>query len=67
MPNYRSDLVDLEVEYLHQTEGAILIKDADNEIWLPKSIVEADTDGLRRGDTLTITLPERWAMDKGLI
>jgi len=63
----RSDLIDLEVEYVHSTAAAILVRDGDKEVWIPKSVVEYDADLARVGKPITITLPERWALDKGLI
>jgi hypothetical protein len=56
----RSDLVDLEVEIVHQTERAVLVDDGRVKVWLPKAVVELNEDG-------TITLPEAVAFEKGLL
>jgi hypothetical protein len=64
----KSELVDLEVGYLHNTEKAVLITpDGKREIWLPLSIVECDLTNVGRGQVIEIILPRRWALDKGLI
>jgi len=57
---YRSNLVDIACEVLHQTEGAILIDDGAAKTWLPKSLTQVNDDG-------TVTLPEWLAQEKGLI
>lgn len=68
MPGNKSELVDLEVGYLHDTEKAVLITpDGVREIWLPKSIVECDVEGKGRGEMIDITIPRSWALEKGLI
>lgn len=53
-------LTDIAAELRHETERAYLIFDGDQEIWLPKSQAERNTDG-------TFTLPEWLAKEKGLI
>lgn len=70
MANYRSDLVDLSVEYLHHTDKAVLVKEGKNEVWLPLSQCEtepSDLDSLERGDEVEVTCPEWLAKDKGLL
>ena len=65
----RSDLVDIEVIVHHETKGdngAFLVSldgERKNAKWVPKSVVEIE----RRGKFHVITLPERMALDKGLI
>lgn len=68
----RSDLIDLAVVIHHETkpgranEGAILVSDDGDRtkaVWLPKSAVEIE----RRNDATILTLPERLAIDKGLV
>lgn len=60
------ELVDIEVLIAHETERAVMIKEAEDSepIWLPKSQVEIHGDV---GDTGTITLPEWLAEERGLI
>jgi len=66
----RSELVDLQVEILHETELAILVRtdalENGGKVWLPKSAIE-----IYRGDPIpgacTITLPEKLAIEKELI
>jgi hypothetical protein len=55
-------LIDLMVEVVKSTEKAWFVETEDGlEAWIPKSQAEFDED------TLTLTLPEWLAIDKGLI
>ncbi len=66
MSNYRSDLVDISVVLVHQTEKAVLVDHGgDGNVWLPRSAIEIEKDS--NGKTWTVTLPERLAQEKGLI
>jgi hypothetical protein len=70
MANYRSDLIDINLEYRHHTEKAILVFDGDTEVWLPLSLCEVNPynlDTLSRGQTITVTLRESFAIEKGLV
>lgn len=63
----KSDIIDISVMKLHETDAAVLVTDAmpENGVWLPKSkieIEESDTAGI-----FVVTLPEWLALDKGLI
>ncbi len=63
----RSDLVDLALVLHHETEKAILVSDDGNREaakWLPKSQVEIEP---QPGGTVIVTLPERVAIEKGLV
>ena len=63
---FKSDLIDLTLHWVFETEKAILVKeyeDADAEVWLPKSLVEY----VRQGDQVEVTLPEKIAIEKGLM
>ena len=62
-----SDLVDLDVQVLHETEMAALVTldVPDNGVWLPKSKIEISETGI--GGIMTVTLPEWLALEKGLI
>jgi hypothetical protein len=63
-------LHDITVQFVHMTEKAIKYTDGETEFWVPKSImgddgyvqVEDNKDG-----TSTLTAPEWWLKDKGLI
>lgn len=64
--SYRSDLVDISVVLVHQTERAVLVDHGgDANVWLPRSAIEIEKDA--NGKTWTVTLPERLAQEKGLI
>ena len=62
-----ADLVDIDVQVLHETEKAALVTVdvPDNGVWLPKSQIELSETGI--GGIMTMTLPEWLALDKGLI
>lgn len=62
----RSNLIDLSVVLVHETDRAVLIDHGGAEnVWLPKSLCEIERDP--NGKTWTLTLPERIAEEKGLI
>ena len=66
------NLTEASVQFVRQTEMAILILDGNKEIWIPKSQInkgdeEPDYDSLTNGDLLEITIPEWLALDKGII
>jgi len=55
-------LIDIEYELLiTETEKAYMFLIDKKEVWIPKSIAELDID------TETVTIPEKFAFDKGLI
>lgn len=62
----RSDLVDLLLIKVHETDKAVLFKESEDEdgVWLPKSSIEVQH---KRGNIYEVTLPEYLAQEKGLI
>lgn len=62
----RSDLVDLLLIKVYETDKAILFKESEDEdgVWLPKSIIEVHH---KKGNIYEVTLPEYLAHEKGLI
>jgi hypothetical protein len=63
----KSDLVDIAGYKRAETGKAILFTDTGDEedaVWLPKSQIEMDDN---KDGTVTVTLPEWLAKDKGLI
>ena len=63
----RSDLIDVTVQKLHETDKAVLVTDSVPEkgVWLPKTQIEIEKSGA--GGLYEVTLPEWLAMEKGLI
>lgn len=62
----RSDLIDLSVVLVHETDRAVLVDHGgEGSVWVPKSLCEIERDA--SGKTWTLTLPERVAQEKGLI
>lgn len=55
-----SKLIEIAAELKHETERAYLLYDGTCEVWVPKTAVENNGDG-------TFTMPEKLALDKGLI
>ena len=63
----KKELADVEVIIHHETDRAILVSTDGNAAkaeWVPKSVTEIEYS---HGNKATITLPERMAIDKGLI
>ena len=63
----KSDLVDITVQKLHETDAAVLVTDTvpEKAVWLPKAQIEievSEVPGLH-----TVTLPEWLAIEKGLV
>jgi hypothetical protein len=61
-----SGLSDVCVEFRTGNPFEILVRDGDNEIWLPRSMIEIDGEE-RRGQVITVTLPLGLAIEKGLV
>lgn len=59
-----SDLIDITVELVHETDLAILVDDGTNRVWLPKSACEYT---IQKNRIIEVTLKERLALEKGLI
>lgn len=64
-------LTDLRMVLHHETDKAVLVSldgERDSAVWLPKSAIEIEAgpmaNGVRYHD---VTLPERLAIDKGLV
>jgi len=63
-------LSDIIVSFVHETKDAILYDDGTQKFWVPKSALSEDgyiqaeenVDG-----TITLTAPEHWLNNKGLI
>lgn len=66
-------MLEISVLYLHQTQKAVLIDDAGNEVWIPKSLIDEDDVAdleemaLTRGDSININVKEWFLEQEGLI
>lgn len=58
------DEIDICVEFLKESDRAIKVSDGCVEEWLPKPQIEYDGE---EGDTITVTMPNWLALEKGLI
>ncbi len=63
----RSDVIDITVQRLHETDKAVLVTDSIPEkgVWLAKTLIEIEPSAV--GGLFTVTLPEWLALEKGLI
>lgn len=63
----KSDLIDITVQLLHETERAVLVTDSTPEkgVWLPRSQVEIEPADM--GRLHVVTLPEWLAIERGLV
>ena len=63
----RSDVIDITIQRLHETDKAVLVTDSIPEkgVWLAKSMIEIEPSAT--GGLFTVTLPEWLALEKGLI
>ena len=66
--NHNSNTVELSVEYVHETDRAVLISNGSSETWIPKSqLVAFDVHCYSRGEAIQITVSEWFATQEGLI
>lgn len=66
----RDALYDITVEYKFSTQKANLYTDGTKEFWVPKSLLDADgfIEVTENADgTFTLTAPEWWLKERGLI
>lgn len=63
----RSNVIDITVQKLHETDKAVLVTDSIPEkgVWLSKSLIEIEASAT--GGLYEVTLPEWLALEKGLI
>ena len=63
----RSNVVDITVQKLHETDRAVLVTDSIPEkgVWLSKSLIEIEASAT--GGLYEVTLPEWLGQEKGLI
>jgi len=63
----KSDLIDITVQKLHETEKAVLVTDSIPEegVWFALSQIEIEPAAV--GGLYIVTLPEWLALEKGLI
>jgi len=63
-----SPLVEIDVEYITETDDAIMVTDSVREVWIPKSfLIDFWHENLKNGDCITIEIPEWMAQEKELI
>lgn len=65
----RSNLIDLSVQFQHQTDAAVCVREVENgpDIWIPKSRCEIHQTDPRRGHYILLTTDEATAAEKGLV
>ena len=66
--SHSPESVELCVDYVHETGGAVLISNGDAETWIPKSqLVGFSHHVYQRGEPIDITVSEWFAKQSGLI
>ena len=70
--DHSNEFVEVSVIFKHQTpgdKGAVLVKDGDKEVWIPKSqfISETDFDSFEKEKVIDIEITEWIATVKGLV
>ena len=65
----KSDIVEISVQFQHQTEAAVCVKAVEDgpDIWIPKSRCEILQTDPRRGHYVLLTTDEYTATEKELI
>ena len=65
----KSDIIEISVQFQHQTDAAVCIRAVENgsDIWVPKSRCEISQTDPRRGNYILLTTDETTATEKGLI
>lgn len=62
------EYIELSVEFVHETEKAVLVDDAGSKVWIPKSLLDGWEDNAReRGDVVEVSVPEWFAEKEGMI
>lgn len=67
MNNHLTRLTDIDVLFVFETDLAVLVKRDEDapSVWLPKSQIEM-VKNEKHVSMVTVTLPERLAIEKGL-
>jgi hypothetical protein len=65
----RSNIIELEVIYQTETEGAVCFREHEtgSDIWIPKSRCEVYSLNPVRGRPVSIATDEQMAIEKGLV
>lgn len=63
-----ADTVEIEdVRCVFETSEALKIEVDEKEVWIPKSVVDKDSEVQEEGDEGTLVIPENFAVEKGLV
>lgn len=64
----KSNLHDIEVQFQHQTDGAVCVRSEEDgpDVWVPKSRCEIYPQTPVRGQFVTLTSDEGTLTEKGL-
>jgi len=65
----KSDIVEISVQFQHQTDDAVCVRETEDgpDIWIPKSRCEILQTDPRRGHYILLTTDEATAIEKGLV
>jgi hypothetical protein len=68
MPKKGDEIVDVQVELLHETDKAYLVTiDGKTKVWVAKSVCELEHDADPKLHLWTLTLPAWMAEERGLV
>jgi hypothetical protein len=70
IPMSRNSKTEVDVEVLRVSQAALLVTDGDQEVWIPFSLIDDDSDitaESEAGDSGTLIIPEWKAEEAGLI
>lgn len=56
-----------DAEGLKETDLALLVELDGEEVWIPKSVIDDDSEVYRVGDEGTLVVHEWWAEKEGLV
>lgn len=64
-----TEYVEICVLYEHHTDRAVLVKDGDRKVWIPRSQIKGDEDFdlVEEGAAITLDVSEWFANKEGLI
>ena len=58
------EYIEIDVEVITETDQAVLVDDGDNQIWVPKSVMQ---EWPEVGETGTAAIAEWFCLEEGLI
>lgn len=62
-------VIEVDAVYIHSTANAVLVETemTAEAVWVPRSTVDMDPPEAIRGQDVILVIPERLAIEKGLV